>query len=151
MEPLVDLGARRRGQPARVALAARIRQNLIERPEKAADFRALRGSVFVALADIGESITLRFDLGRLTIHEGQVGVPMVTFCGDTEDLRRLTDLPMMRWLRVPFAFPFGRAKDGSRETLQHLSRLLANGRFKVYGLFAHPRAVTRLLRIISRH
>jgi hypothetical protein len=151
VDALVDLGPGAEDNPLAVELAARIRQNLIERPEKAADFRALRGTVFVALTDVGESITLRFDLGRLTIHEGQVGVPMVTFCGDTEDLRRLTDLPLMRWLRVPFASPFGRAKDGSRETLRHLSRLLANGRLKVYGLLAHPRAVTRLLRIISRH
>ena len=107
MDALVDLGPGAEDNPLAVELAARIRQNLIERPEKAADFRALRGTVFVALTGVGESITLRCDpdLGRLTVHEGQVGVPMVTFCGDTEDLRRLTDVPMMRWLRVPFASP----------------------------------------------
>jgi hypothetical protein len=151
VDALVDLGPGAEDNSLASDLAARIRQNLTEHPEKAADFRALRGTVFIALTDVGESITLRFDLGRLTIHEGQVGVPMVTFCGDTEDLRLLTDLPLMPWLRVPFALPFGRAKDGSRESLRHLAKLYANGRLKVYGLVAHPRAVTRLLRIISRH
>ncbi|HVY45269.1 MAG TPA: hypothetical protein VHB21_05290, partial [Minicystis sp.] len=105
MEPLVDLGPGAEDNPLAVELAERIRQNLSERPAKAADFRALRGTVFVALSDTGESITLRFDHGRLTIHEGQVGVPMLTFCGDTADLRRLPDLPMTRWLRLPVALP----------------------------------------------
>ena len=149
MDPLVDLAPGAEDDPLANELASRIRANLAERPDKLVDFRALRGTVFVVMQDVGESITLRFDHGRLTIHEGQVGVPMVTFGGDTADLRRLPDLPLVRWLRLPFATPFA-TRGAAREAFRHLFAALRSGRLKVYGLAAHPRAVTRLIRIISR-
>src|SRR6185369_1710364 len=104
--------------------------------------------ILMVAQDLGEALTLRFDHGRLTIHDGTVGIPAVTFCGDLSALRRLTDFPVTRWLRLPILTPF--ARDG-REAFQTLTRLLARGELKVYGLFAHPRTVVFLLRILSVH
>ena len=92
------------------------------------------------------SLTLRFDLGRLTIHDGAVGVPSLTMCGDLEALRRLADVPLTRWLRLPGTGVFSRRDPGSFRDLlgQYFS-----GNLKVYGLAAHPRTFVRLLRIFS--
>jgi hypothetical protein len=150
VDPLIDLAPGADDNALAVELAARVRENLASRPEKASDFRALRGSVLVVLQDEGEALTLRFDHGRLTIHEGHVGIPVVTFCGDAADLRRLSDFPITRWFRLPVALPFGRT-ESSRETFRHLVSHLAAGNLKVYGLLSHPRLVTRFLRIVSRH
>jgi hypothetical protein len=149
MDPLVDLATGAEDDPLALEIAGRIRQNLVEKPEKLADFLALRGTVFVVMQDVGESITLRFDHGRLTIHEGQVGVPTVTFCGDLADLWRLPELPLTRWGRLPIGLPFA-ARGGSREAYKQVSQAFSSGRLQVYGLYAHPRMVVRLLRIISR-
>jgi hypothetical protein len=150
VDPLVDLAPGAEDNTLAQELVATIRENLSERPAKLADFRALRGSVLIVEQDRGEALTLRFDHGRLTVHEGHVGIPVVTFCGDAVDLRRMTDFPLTRWFRLPVALPFGR-DSGPRQTFRHLVGLLASGNLKVYGLVSHPRLVTRLLRIFSRH
>jgi hypothetical protein len=90
--------------------------------------------------DLAESFTLRFDHGRLTVHDGGVGIPSVTFCGDADALRRLSDVPLSRWLRLPSLGP---------STWRVLASLFAGGDFKVYGLAAHPRTVVHLLRLLS--
>jgi hypothetical protein len=144
--PFIDLAPGAEDNPVALELAAVIRTNLAENPKKQADFRALRGSVLMVAQDRGESLTLRFDLGRLTIHDGAVGVPSLTMCGDLEALRRLADVPLTRWLRLPGTGVFSRHDPGSfRELLgQYFS-----GNLKVYGLAAHPRTFVRLLRIFS--
>ena len=92
--PIIDLAPGAEENPVAVELADRIRRNLSGSPRKKADFRALRGSILMVAQDRGEALTLRFDHGRLTIHDGTVGIPAVTFCGDLDALRRLTDFPM---------------------------------------------------------
>src|SRR3954463_1922520 len=144
--PIIDLAPGAEDNPVAVELAALIRRNLSASPRKKADFRALRGSVLMVAQDLGEALTLRFNHGRLTIHDGTVGIPSVTFCGDQSALRRLTDFPVTRWLRLPILSPF--VQEG-RETWQHLTRLFAKGELKVYGLAAHPRTIVFLLRILS--
>jgi len=146
--PIVDLAPGAEDNPVAVELADRVRRNLADSPRKKADFRALRGSVLMVAQDLGEALTLRFDHGRLTIHDGTVGIPAVTFCGDLDALRRLTDFPVTRWLRLPLLTPF--AKEG-RDAFRALTRLFARGELKVYGLLAHPRTVVFLLRILSVH
>lgn len=144
--PIIDLAPGAEDNPVAVELAAAIRRNLGENTKKQADFRALRGSVLLVAQDRGESLTLRFDLGRLTIHDGAVGIPSLTVCGDLAALRRLADLPLTRWLRLPAPALFSRAKGGA---LRHLLGLYFQGKLKVYGLAAHPRTFVFLLRILS--
>jgi len=146
--PIIDLAPGAEENPVAVELADIIRRNLSANPRKRADFSALRGTILMVAQDRGEALTLRFDHGRLTIHDGTVGIPAVTFCGDLSTLRRLTDFPVTRWLRLPILTPF--AHDG-RETWRTLTRLFGRGELKVYGLAAHPRTVVFLLRILSAH
>ncbi len=146
--PIIDLAPGAEENQVAVELADLIRKNIAASPHKQADFRALRGSVLMVAQDLGEALTLRFDHGRLTIHDGTVGIPSVTFCGDLAALRRFADFPVTRWLRLPLLLPF--AQQG-REAWRSLSRLFANGDLKVYGLAAHLRTVVFLLRVLSAH
>lgn len=149
MEPwIIDLAPGAEENPVAVELADLIRSNLRASRRKIADFRALRGTVLMVAQDLGEALTLRFDLGRLTIHDGTVGIPAVTFCGDLSALRHLADFPITRWFRAPILTPFARV---GREAWMTLTRLFARGELKVYGLAAHPRTVVFLLRILSVH
>jgi hypothetical protein len=147
VEPIIDLAPGAEENALAVEIADQIRKNLARRPTTAAaDFRALRASVLMVAQDLAESFTLRFDDGRLTVHDGGVGIPSVTFCGDVEALRRLGDVPLTSWLRVPALGPFSRE---GRETWKILADLFARDDFKVYGAAAHPRTVVFLLRLLS--
>ncbi len=148
MEPIIDLAPGAEENQLAVEIADRVRENVARSRHKVADFRALRATVQIVAQDLGEAFTLRFDHGRLTVHDGGVGIPSVTFCGDADALRRLSDFPLTRWLRLPILGPF--AREG-RETWRLLADLLASGNLKVYGLFAHPRTVFYLLRLLSAH
>ena len=148
MDPIIDLAPGAEENALAVEIADRIRDNLGRAPRKVADFRAIRASVLMVAQDLAESFTLRFDHGRLTIHDGSVGIPSVTLCGDAEALRRLSDFPLTRFFRLPVAGPLTRR---GRETWQHLVGLLLRGDLKVYGLAAHPRTVFYLLRVLSTH
>jgi hypothetical protein len=148
MEPIIDLAPGAEENALALELAGRLRDNIDRSPRKAVDFRALRASVLMVAQDLAESFTLRFDHGRLTIHDGSVGIPSVTFCGDAEALRRLADFPLTRFFRLPLAGPLTRE---GRETWSHLGGLLLRGDLKVYGLVAHPRTVFHLLRVLSAH
>jgi hypothetical protein len=146
VDPIIDLARGAEDDPLAVELCDRIRNNLLLKPHKLADFRGLRATVLVVAEDRGESLTLRFDHGRLTIHEGAVGVPSVTLCGDTEAIRGLADLPLSRWLKLPVVGLFSRrAPSPLRDTLSRL----ANGKLLIYGLYAHPRQLLFLLRVLS--
>ena len=145
MDPIVDLAPGAEENALALEIADRIRHNIAGSRQKAADFRAMRASVLMVAQDLGESFTLRFDHGRLTVHDGGVGIPSVTFCGDADALRRLSDFPLTRWLRLPALGPF--AVEG-RETWRLLVGMLARGDLKVYGLLAHPRTVVHLLRVL---
>jgi hypothetical protein len=143
--PIIDLAPGAEDNPVAVELAAVIRKNVCENPKKQADFRGLRGSVLLVAQDRGESLTLRFDLGRLTIHDGAVGIPALTLCGDLDALRRFADLPLTRWLRLPGGL-FSRDEPGP---FRDLMGQYFQGNLKVYGLATHPRTFVRLLRIFS--
>jgi hypothetical protein len=148
MDPIVDLAPGAEDNTLAVELADRIRGNVARSPKKQADFRALRASVLMVAEDRAESVTLRFDHGRLTVHDGSVGIPSVTFCGAADALRRLEDFPLTGWLRLPVPGPFDRE---GRETWRILVHLFVHGDLKVYGLLAHPRTIVRLLRVLSAH
>jgi hypothetical protein len=147
-EPLIDLAPGAEGSPLAVRLADLVRGNLRVRPAKLADFRALRGTVLIVARDTGDSLTMRFDHGRLTIHDGAVGVPTVSLLADLDDLFAISDVPLTRIGRLPIprpGDPIGRARVG------RLAGLVASGELKIYGLAAHPRFVLRLLRVVSVH
>ncbi len=147
-EPLIDLAPGAEASPLAVRLADLVRGNLRVRPAKLADFRALRGTVLIVARDTGDSLTMRFDHGRLTIHDGAVGIPSVSLLADLDDLLCIADVPMTRIGRLPLPRPGDRS---GRERVGRIMSLVSSGELKIYGLLAHPRLVLRLLRVISVH
>jgi len=146
VDTIVDLAPGAEENPIAVRLGDRIRHNLDDDARKRADFRAVRASVMLVAQDVGDALTLRFDHGRLTIHDGAIGIPSVTFCADREVLFRLGEVPLTRWLRLPLAGP---GDPAGREMLRDLVRRMVQGNLKIYGLLAHPRLVLRFLRLVS--
>lgn len=142
MEPLVDLAPGAEDNPLAARLAERVRTNVELHPSKLRVFRALRGTIQVVPEDTGEAVTLRFDLGRLVVHDGAIGIPTMTVAGATEALLRFFDAPFLPGLALPVRRPHP-SPAGS------VLASLADGDVRVYGLLAHPRMLVRLARILS--
>ncbi len=148
MEPIIDLAPGAEDNPLAVELVEQVRRNVAGSIKKNRDFRTLRGSVLVVAQDTQSVLTMRFDHGRLTVHEGAVGIPSVTLCGDEQVLRDLTRLRLSSWSRFPKVFH--RTNPNSNEiAMWDLARAMAEQRLTVYGLFTHPRLVLCLLRVVS--
>lgn len=166
MEPIVDLAPGAESSILAPYFAERVREGL-RNPARRAVFSSLKATVFVVDFDSGQAVTLRFDHGRLTLHEGTIGRPSVTIGGP---LRALLSLDRVRLGELPRALlgrddgvglvergegrassppppPSGRQ---GRVGLRELAALFAAGELKIYGLYAHPRTVARFFRLISR-
>jgi hypothetical protein len=160
LHPLVGFGPLRDVQPniayapgaedSTLALWAGslIETNVRETPAAARDFAAMRAAVAMVAPDRRPAITLRFNLGQLTIHESMIGVPDVTLCADYEILTGLERLPISRIGRLPLA---GWSAPAHRRRAWRKALFdLVSGDLKIYGLWAHPRLVTRLLRLLAQ-
>jgi hypothetical protein len=138
VDTVVDLAPGADHDPLAQGLAARVRAAL-EDAGSARLFRRMRGAVGIVADDADTALTLRFDFGRLTIHEGLVGVPTVTIRGHTRSLEALSNLP-------------GISTGGilaSARSVPEVLRALRVDELKVYGLMSHPRLVLRLLRLLA--
>jgi len=147
VDPIIDLAEGAEENPLAVELADRIRRNVTRSSKKRHDFGALRGSVLIVAQDTTTTLTMRFDHGRLTIHDGTVGIPSLTLCGDEPVLRRLANVGISRWFRLPRVIP--RTTRDESATLWEAVRAMTDERLTVYGLFAHPRLLLFLLRVLS--
>lgn len=148
MEPLIDLAPGAEDNPLAVHLIGLVRGNLAGDPARVTEFRTIRGSVLVVAQDTGDTLTMRFDHGRLTVHDGAIGVPLVTFCGDDRVLRQLPELTFHRWLKLP---TLGVLHPSAGAPTREIAVLVARGDLKIYGLLAHPRLILALLRVLSVH
>lgn len=179
----VDLGPRADADP----LARELRRRIVANLEHGGGYRAFRSMwgtvVVVAVLEDGpttrhKTLTLRFDWGRLMIHEGRVGRPDVTLWGTPEGI-----LGMGMWGRWP---RLGRTASGEGEvdvlegdsepsqsrttssdgekvqpvwrrfpkfSLSSWRRALSEPRkpsLKIYGAALHPRFVWRLAQLIGQ-
>ncbi len=148
MEHIIDLAPGAEDNQLAVELVEQVRQNVTGSTKKNRDFRTLRGSVLIVAQDTQSVLTMRFDHGRLTVHEGAVGIPSVTLCGDEDVLRNLTRLKLSSWLRLPKVIP-RTSWGGNGKALWEFARAMTEERLTVYGLFTHPRLVLCLLRVVS--
>ncbi len=146
MQPVVDLAPGTEKNPLAQRLAELVRGNVAQSSRRR-EFERLRGSAAVVADDAGTALTLRFDFGRLTVHEGLVGVPDVTILGNTRDIEALTDLPFATRLNVPWP---NLGDDGGRAALKAVVSALRSRNLKIYGLVLHARFVLRLLRVLNR-
>jgi hypothetical protein len=127
---------------------ATLARNVTARPESARDFGALRAAVAMVATDLRQAVTLRFDLGQLTLHDGIVGIPDLTLSGEEAALRALEELPMARTLRLPLPPLFERG--AKLAAWKRCAGAVVLGKLQIYGALAHPRALGRLLCLISR-
>lgn len=148
MEPIIDLAPGAEDNPLAIELVEQVRRNVAGSSKKNHDFRTLRGSVLIVAQDTQSVLTMRFDHGRLTVHEGAVGIPSVTLCGDEQVLRDLTRLKLSSWLRFPKVIP-RTGQTGKGVALWDFARAMTEQRLTVYGLFTHPRLMLCLLRVVS--
>lgn len=148
MEPIIDLAPGAEDNQLAVELVTQIRRNVARSTKKNRDFRSLRGSVLIVAQDAQSVLTMRFDHGRLTVHEGAVGIPSVTLCGDEQVLRDLARLKLSPWLRLPTVV-FRTSRDFGKRTLWDFAQAMTAERLTVYGLFSHPRLLLSLLRVVS--
>jgi hypothetical protein len=144
VEPVVDLAPGAEHDPLATRFAEIVRDNLRNAWQKR-EFLRLRGSAVIFADDAGTALTLRFDFGRLTIHEGVVGIPDVTIRGGIADIEALTRLPVQGLTRLPSVLG---DRDG-RAAIGSVARALRARSLKIYGLVFHARFVMRLLRVIS--
>jgi hypothetical protein len=148
VEPSIALASGAEDNDLALWAAALVRANLQHTAALRRDFAAMRAAVAMVAPDRRLSITLRFDLGQLTVHDSMIGMPDVTLCGDYEVLMGLARLPIGRLGRLPV--PSWSAPRERRVAWRRTAVDLLSGELKIYGLVAHPRLVTRLLRLLSQ-
>jgi hypothetical protein len=142
VEPVVDLAPGAEQDPLAQMFAELVRESVRDERSRR-QFDRLRASVGVVADDSGSALTLRFDFGRLTVHEGLVGIPTVTIRGMTSDIEALADLPLRGSLPAL-------VDRGGRQALFAVFGALRTRRLKIYGLVPHARLVLRLLRVLCR-
>jgi len=133
-------------------LADLVRQNLEAKPHKTADFFALAGSVAriaIVAVDVDVALTLSFEPGgKLTVHDGIVGIPDVTVRGPSEAIMALSNLP----LATPLGLPIPRRGDHeAARAVGTVLRAIRQSKLHTYGLLFHPILVARLTRVMSIH
>ncbi|EYF00629.1 hypothetical protein [Chondromyces apiculatus] len=147
MQPIVDLAPGAEDNLLAVRLGELIRDNLARHPKRRAGLRAFRASVLVVAQDTGVSMTMRFDHGRLTVHDGAIGIPTVTFCGDEAVLLRLPQIAFHRRVALPV---LGVRHPHAAAPLREVMVQIARGDLKIYGLLTHLGLVLALLHLVSR-
>ncbi len=142
----VDLAPGAHRNPLAARFAERIRLQLDTRPDRVGSFRRLHASVLLAASDTGRSATLRFDYGRLIIHEGQVGIPWLTLCGSEANLIGLLDLrlPGLREVRARFG-----KRRFERDAYDQLWAQIKHRELEVFGGLRHPRTLFRLFVLLA--
>ncbi len=73
-------------------LGGLIEANVSARPEKRDDFDRLRGRVGIDAVDAGESVTLDFEGGHLTLHNGLLPGRQITITAESETVLQLSNL-----------------------------------------------------------
>ena len=139
---VVDLAPGVEDNALAVGLADRIRRAL-KQPRRAALFRKIRGSIGLVAHDLNTALTLRFDFGRLTIHEGLVGVATITIVGSASEITALGMLPFGRpWISAVL-------RRSERVRLKALRQATRRGSLRIYGLISHPRLAIRFLELVA--
>jgi SCP-2 sterol transfer family len=146
MPPSIELAPRAEDNGLASMLADLVRQNLEAKPHKQGDFRALAGSIAIVADDADVALTLRFDHGRLTIHDGIVGIPDVTIRGDSDTIMALSNIPLLGKFGLPLPDPRDKKAVAVARGVMDAMR---KGSFHVYGMFFHLPMLMRLTRVMS--
>lgn len=115
-----------------------LEQNIAQDPVKEAIFRALNTVVAIHVEDIDVSITLEFDGGGLTIHEGVVRRPSITIRTDSAYVLDLSNIT------VRFGLPNFFDEKG-----KEIMRYMLDRKIKMFTMPWNVLDVIRLTRVMS--
>jgi hypothetical protein len=147
MQPDVQLAPGAEDNGLAIMLADLVRQNLAAKPHKKVDFDALGGSVSIVADDADVALTLRFERGgKLTIHDGIVGIPDVTIRGPSDGILALSNIPLFSRFGLPIPNP---NDPQAVKTVRELFALMRDGKLHVYGMAFHFPLVMKLTRVMS--
>jgi hypothetical protein len=120
-------------------LGGLIDANVRANPDKKKDFDALVARVGIWVTDIDEGVTLAFDAGRLTVHNGLEPQRTITIRAAAETVMSLSNLKI-----GPLRMPVYYDEVGRGVALQ-----LLRGRLKIDGLMTNIATLNRVTRIFS--
>ncbi len=120
-------------------LGGLIEANVLANPHKRRDFDALSARVGFWVTDIDEGVTLEFDAGRLTVHNGLEPRRTITIRAEGETVLSLSNLKI-----GVFGLPVYYDSVGRGVALK-----LLRGKLKIDGMIAHIATVNRVTRIFS--
>ena len=120
-------------------LGGLIEANVLASPSKRQDFDALTARVGIWVTDIDEGVTLAFDAGRLTVHNGLEPGRRITIRAEAETVMSLSNLKI-GLLGLPIYYDsVGRG----------VALKLVQGKLKIEGLIANVATLNRVTRIFS--
>jgi hypothetical protein len=121
-----------------VMMADIIKGNLKDKPQRETDFNALNGNIYIQAKDSEVDMTMAFNNGSLTVHNGNVGNPKIGISTDSLTLLDLANIKIM------FGVPFYFDKTGLSIIIKLLTLKL-----KIKGLIKHPIMLTRFTKLMS--
>lgn len=123
-----------------------LRQNIEGKPHKRKDLRALQGRIAIVADDADVAVTLHFDRGTVTIHDGIDGVPDLAVRGEAEVIMTMSNMP------IAFGLPYARkGDDEGKAALDAALLAMKEKRVVTHGLLRHPWMVLRFTRLLSIH
>jgi hypothetical protein len=129
-------GAEENGMAA--MLGDMIKTNIENNPSKLKDFNKLKGTVWISAVDADVQMTMVFNKGSLTIHDGKVGKPALQIATDSGTLLDLANLS------IKFGMPYYFDETGLMVIKKLMKREL-----KIKGMFAHTMVLTHMTKIMS--
>jgi hypothetical protein len=138
LETLVEYASR---EPSAFAgmLGGLIEANVRAHPDKKKDFDALVARVGIWVTDIDEGVTLVFEAGRLTVHNGLEPQRTITIRADAETVMSLSNLKI-----GPLGLPVYYDEVGRGVALKLLRR-----RLRIDRLLTNIATLNRVTRIFS--
>ena len=147
MSPDVQLAPNASENGLAKMLADLVRQNIEAKPHKKAAFDGLDGSIAIVAEDVEMALTLQFERGgKLTIHDGIVGIVDVTIRGASEAIMALSNLPLATRLGLPIPRP--RDQEAVRSIVT-VANSVREGRLHIHGLVFHLPLLMKLTRVMS--
>lgn len=116
-----------------------IQANIESRSEKRRDFDDLQTTVGIVVTDIDESVTLVFESGHLTVHNGLLRSRAITVRGDSDTVMQLSNLRI-----GPLGMPVYVDSTG-----RDVVRKLLAGRLKIDGMLSNIFSLNAVTRILS--
>ena len=120
-------------------LGGLIGANVTSRPEKKQDFDTLVARVGIWVTDIDEGVTLAFDAGKLTVHNGLEPNRTLTIRAEAETVMSLSNLRIGLFGMPVYYDEVGRG----------VAAKLLQGRLKIDGMLSNIATLNRVTRIFS--